>query len=192
MKGERKHSIARRLAIVGFVLVLLVVGLVTFRGGTNPKPTMTVTLLSEVDLGTNRVATLVLSNAGPGSIAFGAWRTNIVDGWLDAYASTGKINTTEIRLSIIPPFEILEPGETFRFVETIPATAKKWRFNTEGRDPRRADRIMVSPALVKAFGIIDDLPLPDAFLELVRGQSKWTLDIQSPWFGPDSVSNDTD
>ncbi|GEM_PF-2504015 len=183
MKENANHSIARRIIFPGVVLLVLAGGLIAFRGGNNPKPTITVSLLSEVDLVTNRVATLVLSNAGPGLISIGVWRTNVIDGWLEAYASTGKIDTAVSGFSWTPRSKIRQPGEMVQFIETIPASAERWKFRTDGHDPRRADQIMESPALVKAFGLLDDLPLPDAFWELVRGESQWTLDIQSPRFG---------
>jgi hypothetical protein len=80
MKKNSKQFTARRIVFAGVVLLLFVVGFTAFRGGGNPKPTITVSLLSEIDMGTNRLATLVLSNSGPGTIAIDIWNTNLVDG----------------------------------------------------------------------------------------------------------------
>jgi hypothetical protein len=113
---------------------------------------------------------------------------------LVAFASTGKIDTTEYHLSIIPSVTLLEPNDTLQFLETIPSAANRWQFKAQGRDPSRLDQMWSKAKrfTVFMFEVLDDLHLPEFFQNRVRGESEWTLHIEGPWFGPEAVPNDAD
>lgn len=197
MKSNQVHSGTWRIAVVVVVLFLLVAGFVVVRGSNNPKPTITISLLSEVDLVTNRVATLVLSNSGPGKISMEVGSTNNFVGRLELLTEGGDSDTayvgfTSQSASSVYRTLVLEPGDTQVFHALVPRSATKWQFVTGGWDPRRGDSIWHSNWQMSVFRVVRRWPLPEDFWGWVRGNSEWTLEIVSPWFGYDPGPTDPD
>ena len=171
----------------------MIVGTLFLWSGKEEEPHLTVTLLSETGPIQNRVATLILSNAGPGSVTIGVFSTNTIDSWLTTYATTGKIDQGWSCMTFTPRDETLAPGDSFLFVEAIPEDAVKWQLNTIGKDPRKVHRILKSRPVVKALDFALRLPLPDAFWSFMRKQrSSETFVIHSPWFWDPDIPTEED